>query len=140
VLSLGCDENVAVAISETGNREYGLWHCSSDLPCRLLPAPPIFQALSADGIDVARIRGAIVIAITQGPIVRVVSTRDEGRSYTPFTIALDHGDSVLADGGRYFPAQLLAIGGSLIMTQQAESSSALALTSSDLGASWHGWN
>ena len=142
VTSLGCDENTAVAITEVGDHEYGIWQCSSDLPCRALPTPPIFQGLSADGIEVARIRGAIVIAITQGPIVRVVSTRDEGRSYTPFTIALDHADSVMAEKGRYFPAQLLAIGGNLMMTQESESSSAptLALTSNDFGASWHAWN
>ena len=142
IVSLGCDESAAVVIADAGNREYGIWQCSSDLPCRALPTPPILQGLLADGIDIARIRGAIVIAITQGPVVRVVSSRDEGRSYTPFTIALDHADSVIAEKGRYFPAQLLAIGGSVVMVEEAESISmpALALVSNDFGASWHAWN
>ena len=79
-----------------------------------------------------------MIAISQGLVVRVISTRDDGRSYTPFTVALDHDDNFGAGHAGYLPAQLLSIAGNLIMTQETVTGNApsVALVSSDFGASW----
>jgi hypothetical protein len=102
----------------------------------------VFGDISADGIDVARLRGATVIAITQGSVVRVVSSRDDGRSFAPFTVVFDHDDTSSERPGGYFPAQLLAIAGNIILGQQATAGamSTIALVSNDYGASWHAWN
>jgi len=141
IKNLGCDESAAVAITEVQNSEWILWLCPSEKDCRILAPPPDLNGIPADGIDVARLRGTTVIAVTQGSVVRVASTRDDGRSYTPFTVALDHDDSPLNSTSKYHPAQLLAVGGTLLITQEAVSgnSPTLALTSEDFGASWHDW-
>jgi hypothetical protein len=142
VKSLGCDENAAVVLTDTSQGELGIWLCVPGQSCKPLPTPPIFREISADGLDVARLRGAIVVAVTQGSVVRVVSTRDDGRSYTPFTIALDHGDNLATDRSGHFPAQLLAVAGSVLIIEEASTSASptLALVSDDLGASWHAWH
>ena len=138
VVSFACDETAAVAVTRSESREWSLWLCVSDEACKALPPPPIFSELPADGLDVARLRGATVLAVSQGHVVRVVSTRDDGRSYTPLTVALDHDDSALPDAETYWPAQLLSIAGNLILTQERRVGDgiAVALVSSDYGASW----
>ena len=138
VVSLACDEIAATIVTKSDGGEFGIWLCAANEPCKALPLPSIFSDLSADGIDVARLRGATVIAISQGLVVRVISTRDDGRSYTPFTVALDHDDNFGAGHAGYLPAQLLSIAGNLIMTQETVTGNApsVALVSSDFGASW----
>lgn len=127
-----------MAIIRRDNGEWSIWLCVADESCKAMPSPPIFAELPADGLDVGRLRGATVIAVSQGPIVRVVSTRDEGRSYTPFTVALDHDDNVETEPVAHFPAQLLPIAGNLILVQEKRTGDAVsvALVSSDYGASW----
>ncbi len=138
VVGFGCDEIAAVALTRSDGDEFGIELCVLDEPCRSLPLPPILARVSLDGIDVARLRGATVIAVSQGPIVRVVSTRDDGRSYTPFTVAFDHDDNPAAQQVQYWPAQLLAIAGTLLLVQEAKTGNApsVALVSNDFGASW----
>ncbi len=142
VISLGCDENAGVAITQFDKGNLGIWLCIFDQSCKPLPTPPIFEDSSAGGIDVARTRGSIVIAITQGSVVRVVSSRDDGRSYTPFTVVIDHDECSSTPHSDYSPANLLAIAGNLILTQEATSDKihTLAIVSNDFGASWHALN
>lgn len=138
IVSFACDETAAVAVTRSDNGEWGIWLCVANETCKTMPSPPIFAELPADGFDVGRLRGATVIAVSQGPIVRVVSTRDDGRSYTPFAVALDHDDNLETEPVAYLPAQLLPIAGNLILAQEKRAGDAVsvALVSSDYGASW----
>ena len=137
-VSLGCDESAAVVVTQSDKGQLGLWLCANDSTCRAMPVPPLLAGLKPDGIDAARLQGATVIAVTQGPLVRVVSTRDDGRVYMPFTVALDHLENLILPRETLRPAQLLAIGGTLILYQESQSAttSGVAVSSSDLGASW----
>jgi hypothetical protein len=138
VLNLACDDAAAVIIVESGRAQLGLTLCAMEQPCKAMPILPILNELRPDGIDLARIQGATVIALTQGDLVRVVSTRDDGRVYTPFTVALDHNDNPFVPKATFWPAQLLAIGGTLLLTQDTKTGSAfsVAVVSNDFGASW----
>ena len=138
VLNLACDDAAAVIIVESGRGQLGLTLCAMEQPCKAMPILPILNELRPDGIDLARIQGATVIALTQGDLVRVVSTRDDGRVYTPFTVALDHNDNPFVPKATFWPAQLLAIGGTLLLTQDTKTGSAfsVAVVSNDFGASW----
>jgi len=138
VVSLACDEYAAVAVTQTEKGRFGLVLCLSDGPCKAMPLPPLLSEIKPEGIDVARLHGATIIAVTQGDVVRVVSSRDDGRIFTPFTVALDHLDNALSPRNAILPAQLLAIGGMLLLTQESKTRAApgLAVFSTDLGASW----
>ncbi len=139
VRSFACDETAALLLTSDTPNHYNLWMCAVDQPCRELPAPSPLIGMTVDGIDVARQKGATVVAVTQGALVRVLSSRDDGRSYTPFTVAIDHQDACPLELAAYQPAQLLSIANSLLILQEPASGSGptLALSSSDQGASWH---
>ena len=88
--------------------------------------------------DVARVRGTTVIASSDATIVRVVSSRDGGRSWTPESIAYDGGENQRAAMGLPAPNRLLCLDNRLILYGGgARSDQAyLVLTSDDYGASW----
>ena len=81
------------------------------------PRPDALPGLYDQTLDIARVRGTTVLAITTKDVVRVTSSRDEGRTWTPFYVAFDgvesgsveastvNGDVVylgeLRDDGRY---------------------------------------
>jgi hypothetical protein len=139
--ALACDETAALLLTNAPQNQWELWLCVVDQPCRMLPSPAALQGLTVQGIDIARQKGASIVAVTQGSLVRVLSTRDDGRSYTPFTVAIDRRDSGLAARNTLRPAQLLAVANTLLLMQEWTSGAgdALALSSGDQGASWHAW-
>ena len=87
-------------------------------------------------LDVARVDGTTVVATTMRGIVRVASTRDDGATWTPFTVAFDPAER---GGGSETAAHLVTSGRRLLMfgATSAASSSYWALSSDDAGASWH---
>lgn len=133
--------NAALLLVAGVNHQWELWLCASDQTCRQLPAPPVLQGLAPDGIDVARQKGATVVAVTQGSLVRVLSSRDDGRSYTPFAVAVDRAETESQSARSLRPAQFLTIGNALLLIQEptAGSGPSLAVASVDQGASWHTW-
>jgi hypothetical protein len=139
--ALACDETAALLLTSTVRNEWGLWLCVADQPCKALPTPTLLQGLALEGIDIARQKGASIVAVTQGSLVRVLSTRDDGRSYTPFTVAIDRRESGAAGRHALRPAQLLAVANTLLLVQESQekAGSALALSSVDQGASWRAW-
>ena len=140
--SLSCDGSSALLLTSDTPSQVDLWLCANDQTCRALPVPAQLKGLRFDGIDAARQKSATVVAVTQGALVRVLSSRDDGRSYTPFTVAIDHRDTDQPSINTYRPAQLLAIASTLLLVQEATTgpTGALALSSRDQGASWHGLN
>lgn len=139
--ALACDQSAALLLTTGGREPWELWLCAADQPCRQLPSPPALHGLSVDGIDVARQKGANVIAISQGSLVRVTSSRDEGRSYTPLTVVVDRHEVRLQSTRALRPAQLLSLPHALFLIQEPVGGGApsLALVSRDQGASWNGW-
>ena len=92
VFAASCDDRImVVAIGHEGTREVALYACAFLGSCTAMPLPH----LGASGppvrypLDVARIDGATIIAAPMHGIVRVTSSRDEGRTWTPFTVAFD---------------------------------------------------
>jgi hypothetical protein len=92
VFAASCDERVlVVAVGHEGTREVALYSCAYLGSCVAMPLPH----LGASGppvrypLDVARIDGATIIAAPMHGIVRVTSSRDEGRSWTPLIVAFD---------------------------------------------------
>jgi hypothetical protein len=136
-----CDETAALLLTGAKSNHWELWLCVADQPCRVLPTPAQLEGLALQGVDIARQKGANIVAVTQGSLVRVLSSRDDGRSYTPFTVAIDRSELAFAAQPLLRPAQLLAIANTLLLIQEPVSGSgpSLALSSVDQGASWHTW-
>jgi hypothetical protein len=92
VFAASCDDRVmVVAVGHEGTREVALYACAYLGSCAAMPLPH----LGASGppvrypLDIARIDGATIIAAPMHGIVRVTSSRDEGRSWTPLIVAFD---------------------------------------------------
>lgn len=136
-----CDETAALLLTSTTSNQWELWLCVADQPCRVLPTPAQLDGLAVQGVDIARQKGANIVAVTQGSLVRVLSSRDDGRSYTPFTVAIDRSELAFPARPVLRPAQLLAIANTVLLIQEpvSGSGSSLALSSVDQGASWHTW-
>ena len=71
-------------------------------------------------------------------IVRVASSRDSGRSWTPWSVAYDAGEAQPSAMGLPPPARLLGLDDKLILYGGAQRSDQayLVLVSEDQGASW----
>jgi hypothetical protein len=88
--------------------------------------------------DVARVSGTTVVAVSQQGIVRVASSRDTGRSWTPFSVAYDAGEKLPEAMGLPAPGHVLALDDHLILYGGGRKSDQayLVLRSDDGGASW----
>lgn len=141
VLAIACDDRALVAAvrSEDG-KHTALRQCPFRSPCADMPAPTLGKSdLGLDfPLDLARVSGTTVVALTMGNVVRVASTRDSGASWTPFAVAYDGGEHPLTPAR--MPTQLLAVGKRLLLhgaTQRTGETYAL-LHSDDQGASFRG--
>jgi hypothetical protein len=96
--------------------------------------------LYAGAFDVARVAGVTVIATARSGIVRVRSSRDEGRTWTPDTVAFDWAAQPLATDVKV-PSRLLALDRELWLFGAAERGQSYpVLYSLDMGASWYAPN
>lgn len=137
VAGIACDNAALVAAlaldaDETGYRPIVLKECPFRQPCRTLPPPSVGRAGLYYPLDVARMGGDTIVARSSGGITRVASSRDGGRSWTPWTVAYDaeaHPDP------RAAPFRLLAVGESLLLYTGGEGRYPL-LVSEDHGASF----
>jgi hypothetical protein len=142
VFAVSCDSRGAVvALGHAGTREVEAFTCSYLGSCTRLSLPRFGAAgpLPAFPLDVARVDGVVIVAVPMHGIVRVASSRDEGRTWTPYTVAFDteaHPDL------RYdiaFPDHLFVTEHRVLLqavTAQA-SRTFPVLASDDAGASWH---
>lgn len=141
IFSMSCDAaKVVVGIGREGARDVELVACSFDGKCERMALP----RLLADGspakfpLDVARIDGVTVVAMTMRGIVRVASSRDDGVSWTPPTVAFDAGERSGWSGETGAPARLVTSGRRLVLLGGGDrAASYWALASDDAGASWH---
>jgi len=141
LLAAACDaRGLVLAARRDGAPTVDVTLCRTEGRCQplKLPATPPFTPLVASDLDVARVAGTTVIAVAHAGIVRVISSRDDGRSWTPPTVAFDSGE----DASRAFrdtvPVELLAIGSRLLLYGAARSPDAPypLLVSTDHGASF----
>jgi hypothetical protein len=139
VFAVSCDTRGAVvAAGREGTRDVALFSCGYLGECRQMPLPRLGGALLPRyPLDVARVDGVVVVAVPMHGIVRVASSRDDGRSWTPFTVAYDpeahpelRFDVKTADHLRVVNRRLLLSGNG------RSNETYPVLASDDAGASW----
>jgi hypothetical protein len=149
-VSLSCDATAALAlIIGEADPLPRLLSCPHGARCRELPLPADVARLAGpeSAISVARVRGASVIAIAAGGVVRVVSSRDDGETWTPPVVAYDREEHAReAQRGRgaqppRVPSRLLALEDRVLLYAGADASASAypVLASDDFGASWRGF-
>jgi hypothetical protein len=143
LVSTACDERGFVAALRTeGSSGTQLVHCGFNAACKpmALPAFSVGKPITSFPFDVARSHGATIVAFQMNGIVRVTSSRDDGRSWTPLTVAYD--DEAYPDvrPDARVPSRLLAVGRHVLLYGAAAKpgQSYSVLVSDDLGASWRG--
>ncbi len=140
IASIACDASalVAVLVSESdpmGRRPVHLRICPFSRPCSDMSSPESGDSVLYYPVDVARVGGDTVVARTADGITRVTSSRDDGRSWTPWTVAYDREVSGAAEPA---PFRLLTVGDSvLLFSGAAPGRSYPLLVSTDHGASFH---
>jgi hypothetical protein len=139
VAGISCDQSALVAAlvlpaDEQGRRPMRLRLCPLRQPCRDLQHPDMGSARLYFPADVARVGGDTIIARTSGGITRVSSSRDDGRSWLPWTVAFDR----LSTGGeRPAPFMLLVVADDVLLYSGARGAEPYPLlVSDDHGASF----
>jgi hypothetical protein len=141
IFAAACDERALVAAAKPENgRDVTLHLCPYRGRCGAMPLPRFtgVGALPRYPLDVARIQGTTIVAVTLHGIVRVSSTRDDGRTWTPFTIAFDEAEHPGLPVNVKTPSRLLAIGERVLLYGGAAKpkQTYAVLASDDFGASW----
>ncbi len=141
VVSAACDEDALVAaLTPADSRQVAFELCPYRQPCRPL-ATPAFEGVGARPqlpLDVARLDGATILAVTMHGIVRVASTRDDGRTWTPYSVAFDPEAHPEVRTSVQAPVQLLAAGKRVLLYggSNRPADTYPVLISDDLGAAW----
>lgn len=142
LLAFSCDAQAAVAIfSDEARRDAAAFRlCPAFGHCRDLPVPAALAGATAGSIELsaARVRGATILAVTHGGIVRVFSSRDDGRTWTPPVVAHDASEATSDSERAAAPTRLLSLGGRVLLYAGAVANRReyAVLASDDLGASW----
>src|SRR5690606_2491856 len=139
ILAAACDaDGLVVALSSTRPGAAALSLCPFRRTCSPMRLPvPGAQALPHLS-DLARIQGTTVVAFADAGIVRVTSSRDGGRSWTPLSVAYDAGEHAPRAMGLGAPARLLTLEDRLLLYGGGArpDHAYLVLVSEDHGASW----
>jgi hypothetical protein len=141
VYALACDERALVALVRAQNdKPSQLFACPFGGRCGLLSGPPntALPGLYEQTLDIARVHGTTVLAVTTKDTVRVSSSRDEGRTWTPFTVAFDLTEHPEIRVDVRVPSRLLTIDNRVFLYGGANRStqSYSVLISDDHGASF----
>lgn len=140
VQRVSCDARALVAVLKpaahgpaTSSVRFRL--CPLRHACRDLAAPPGLDLTDAD-VDIARVLGDTMVVAARGGITRVASSRDDGATWTPLTVAFDATSAGLPAAAA--PALLLSVGdGVLLYGQPNRATGTYALLgSADHGASF----
>jgi hypothetical protein len=141
VYALACDERALVALVRAQNAKSSeIFACPFGGRCGLLSGPQsaALPGLYEQTLDIARVHGTTVLAVTTKDTVRVTSSRDEGRTWTPLTVAFDVTEHPEVRVDVRVPSRLLAIDGRLFLYGGANRAmqSYSVLVSEDHGASF----
>jgi hypothetical protein len=137
ILGTGCDERSLIALTADRERLH-LRLCPFGGRCGELALPALLSSVGPGNVDVAKLKGTLVLSAVQGGIVRVISSRDEGRTFTPSIVAFDAAEYPELAGGRRTPSRLLSLGDRLLLFGSAAKPSEgyLLLVSDDQGVSF----
>lgn len=141
VEAAACDERALVAIVRAPNASAAtIFACPFGGRCAPLPGPRAdgLPGMYEQTLDVARVHGTTVLAVTSKDIVRVSSSRDEGRTWTPFYVAYDIAEHPEVRVDVRVPSHLLTIDGRVFLYGGANraNQSYSVLISDDHGASF----
>lgn len=114
VLGTGCDERSLVVLT-ADRQQLRLRVCPFAGRCGELALPAAVMTASAQAVDVAKIKGTVVLSVTHDGVVRVISSRDEGRTFTPPVVAFDATEYPELALARRPPARLLALNDRLLL-------------------------
>lgn len=137
VLATGCDERSLVALTADRERPH-LRLCPFGGRCGELAVPALLLGESPGNVDLAKVKGTLVLSVAKNGVVRVISSRDEGRSFTPPVVAFDATEYPELVTGRRAPSRLLALGERLLLfgAPTRGSEGYLLLVSDDQGVSF----
>jgi hypothetical protein len=141
VFAVGCDDTALVAaVAHDEHRTVSLHVCRFAGICTPMPMP------SAEGVgsllrfpfDVARVRGTTIVAQPMHGVVRVTSTRDDGRTWAPLAVAYDDAEYPDLRIPVRVPTRLLSLGDRVMLYGGAQEPrhAYSVLVSDDAGASW----
>lgn len=141
VFAAACDEHALVAaVKQEQGRDVGLFICKYRDACKALP-PPKPNGVDAPirfPLDLARVDGTTIVAVSMHDVVRVASSRDDGRSWTPLAVAFDAKAHPDVRTHVAVPGRIVALGKRVLLYGGADESNQTypVLISDDLGASW----
>ena len=141
VFATACDSTALVAaFRPESSREVTLALCPYRGRCSAIPLPRFagVGAVPRFPLDVARVEGTTVLSVTMHGVVRVSSSRDDGRTWTPYTVAFDETAHPSLGGDVRVPGRLLALGKRVLLYGGAPKPSQTypVLVSDDFGASF----
>lgn len=139
--STACDQKgLVVAYKSDADKQMHLAVCAFRGRCAPMPLPRFAGVGVAPGaaLDLARVEGTTVVSVPMGGIVRVASTRDDGQTWTPFTVAYDDGAHLEIRADVRVPSRMLAIGKRVFLygAAQKPGQTYSVIVSDDFGASW----
>jgi hypothetical protein len=141
VFAAACDKKALVlALRADGAASVALARCLFAAPCAPMPLPRTASAGSVPRypLDIARVDGTTVLAVETHGIVRVSSTRDDGGTWTPFSVAYDDAAHPDLRVNHRVPKRLLTLGRRVFLYAGGARSTQTysLLVSDDGGASW----
>ncbi len=141
-VATACDASALVVMTRSPREKVQeLWLCEFERACTRLEGPklPGLTALEYPA-EIARVSSTIVVALTMGQVVRVASSRDNGKSWTPFTVAYDDSEYLDFRPSARLPTRLLTVGKRLFLFGSAGKAAQTysLLYSDDQGASFRG--
>ena len=141
VYALACDERALVLLVRAqGSKSSEVFDCPFAGRCTPMPGPraDALPGLSDQTLDIARVHGTTVLSVTNRDIVRITSSRDEGRTWTPFYVAYDSAEHPEVRADVRTPSHLLTVDNRVFLygggNRSAQSYS--VLVSDDHGASF----
>lgn len=141
LVAVSCDQKAVVVAHRTdADKQVRLTVCGHRGRCSPMPLPQFAGVGGTPGaaLDLARVDGSTILSVPMNGIVRVTSTRDDGQTWTPFTVAYDDAAHAEPRVDARVPTRLLAVGKRVFLYGAAAKpgQSYSVLSSDDLGASW----
>jgi hypothetical protein len=141
LLAAACDDQALVlAARREGVERVELAVCRGERRCEplLLPQTAPFEPIATESFDLTRSAGTTIVAVSQAGIVRVISSRDDGRTWTPPNVAFDAGELSGPARDREPPFRLVSLGQRVLLYGSSRAGANYALLASDdQGASFH---
>ncbi len=141
IVGVGCDDGAVVAgLKVPSSPEVALRLCPFRGACRTV-ALPAFGGLHVRPkfpLDVARVDGVTIVAVPMHGVVRVTSSRDDGKTWTPYNVAFDAAAHPDVRVDVPVPDRLMVVGQRVLLYGGAPKPSQTysLLFSDDAGASW----